>query len=156
MDHEVELIDIDPSRATLASALGCRFAPPQQARGEADLVIHASGTPEGLATALAIAGFEATVIELSWYGTRVVPLALGGGFHSRRLTLRSSQVGAVPPGRRGRWSRQRRLALALSLLRDPIFDQLLSGETDFSALPECMALLAASSAGVLCHTVRYD
>jgi len=53
---EVELIDIDPSRATLASALGCRFAPPQQARGEADLVIHASGTPEGLATALAIAG----------------------------------------------------------------------------------------------------
>jgi threonine dehydrogenase-like Zn-dependent dehydrogenase len=153
---EVELIDIDPSRATLAAALGCRFAPPQQARGEADLVIHASGAPEGLATALAIAGFEATVIELSWYGTRVVSLALGGGFHSRRLTLRSSQVGAVPPGRRERWSRRRRLALALSLLRDPVFDVLLSGETDFSALPELMALLAVSSAGVLCHTVRYD
>ena len=153
---EVELIDIDPSRATLAAALGCRFAPPQQARSEADLVIHASGAPEGLATALAIAGFEATVIEMSWYGTRVVPLALGGGFHSRRLTLRSSQVGAVPPGRRERWSRRRRLALALSLLRDPVFDLLLSGETDFSALPELMAFLAASSAGVLCHTVRYD
>jgi len=153
---EVELIDIDPSRATLAAALGCRFAPPQQARGEADLVIHASGAPEGLVTALAIAGFEATVIEMSWYGTRVVPLALGGGFHSRRLTLRSSQVGAVPPGRRERWSRRRRLALALSLLRDPVFDLLLSGETDFSALPELMALLAASSVGVLCHTVRYD
>ena len=153
---EVELIDIDPSRATLAAALGCRFAPPQQARSEADLVIHASGAPEGLATALAIAGFEATVIEMSWYGTRVVPLALGGGFHSRRLTLRSSQVGAVPPGRRERWSRRRRLALALSFLRDPVFDLLLSGETDFSALPELMAFLAASSAGVLCHTVRYD
>ena len=153
---EVELIDIDPSRATLAAALGCRFAPPQQARGEADLVIHASGAPEGLVTALAIAGFEATVIEMSWYGTRVVPLALGGGFHSRRLTLRSSQVGAVPPGRRERWSRRRRLALALSLLRDPVFDLLLSGETDFSALPELMALLAASPAGALCHTVRYD
>jgi hypothetical protein len=153
---EVELIDIDPGRAALASALGCRFAPPQQACGEADLVIHASGAPEGLATALAIAGFEATVLEMSWYGTRVVPLALGGAFHSRRLTLRSSQVGTVPASRSGRWSRRRRLTLALALLRDPVFDMLLSGETDLSALPELMALLAASSAGVLCHTVRYD
>jgi hypothetical protein len=153
---EVELIDIDPSRATLAAALGCGFATPEQARGEADLVIHASGAPDGLATALAIAGFEATVIEMSWYGTRVVPLALGEAFHSRRLTLRSSQVGTVPAGRRARWSRRRRLALALSLLRDPVFELLLSGESDFSALPELMARLAASSGGVLCYTVRYD
>jgi threonine dehydrogenase-like Zn-dependent dehydrogenase len=153
---EVELIDIDPTRATLASALGCRLVPPQQARGEADLVIHASGAPDGLATALAIAGFEATVLEMSWYGSRIVPLALGGAFHSRRLALRSSQVGTVPADRRERWSRRRRLALALSLLRDPVFDQLLSGETDFDEVPELMRLLAASSAGVLCHTVRYD
>jgi threonine dehydrogenase-like Zn-dependent dehydrogenase len=153
---EVELIDIDPSRAALAPALGCGFAAPRQARGEADLVIHASGAPDGLATALAIAGFEATVLEMSWYGMRVVPLALGGAFHSRRLSLRSSQVGSVPAGRRKRWSRRRRLALALSLLRDPVFDLLLSGETDFSALPELMPYLAASPAGVLCHTVRYD
>ena len=152
---KVELIDIDPSRAALAAALGCSFAPPEQARGEADLVIHASGAPDGLATALGIAGFEATVIEMSWYGTRVVPLALGEAFHSRRLCLRSSQVGSIPAGRRGRWSSRRRLALALSLLRDPVFDLLLSGETDFSALPELMPLLAASAAGVLCHTVRY-
>jgi len=153
---EVELIDIDPSRAALAAALGCRFAPPQQARGEADLVVHASGTPDGLATALAIAGFEATVLEMSWYGTRIVPVALGGVFHSRRLALRSSQVGMVPAGRRERWSRRRRLALALFLLRDPVFDQLLSGQTDFNELPGLMPFLAASPAGVLCHTVRYE
>jgi len=153
---EVELIDIDPSRAALAAALGCRFAPPQRARGEADLVIHASGAADGLTTALAIAGFEATVIEMSWYGTRVVPLPLGGAFHSQRISLRSSQVGSVPPSRRARWSRRRRLALALSLLRDPVFDRLLSGDSDLSALPEVMPRLAASSAGVLCHIVRYD
>src|SRR5207245_1166372 len=113
----------------------CRFAAPRTARPEADLVIHASGTPEGLATALAIAGFEATVLEMSWYGTRIVPLALGCAFHSRRLTLRSSQVGAVPAVRRHRWSHRRRSALALSLLRDPVFDVLLSGESPFAALP---------------------
>ncbi|HEX3410979.1 MAG TPA: zinc-binding alcohol dehydrogenase [Stellaceae bacterium] len=81
---EVELIDVDPDRERVATALGCGFAAPQKAHAEADLVIHASGTPEGLATALALAGFEATVIEMSWYGTRTVPLALGGAFHSRR------------------------------------------------------------------------
>ena len=153
---EVELIDIDPNRKSIATALGCGFAAPCKARPEADLVIHASGTPEGLGTALAIAGFEATVLEMSWYGTRTVPLALGGAFHSRRLTLRSSQVGSVPAVRRQRWSRQRRLALALSLLRDPVFDLLLSGESAFAALPELMPRLARSPAGVLCHTLRYD
>jgi threonine dehydrogenase-like Zn-dependent dehydrogenase len=152
---EVELIDIDPTRRAVATALGCDFSTPQGAHGEADLVIHASGTPEGLATALAIAGFEAMVLEMSWYGTRIVPLALGGPFHSQRLTLRSSQVGALPPSRRPRWSHNRRLTLALSLLRDPVFDVLLSGESKFAALPEVMPRLAASPAGVLCHTLHY-
>jgi hypothetical protein len=48
------------------------------------------------------------------------------------------------------------LLLALSLLRDPVFDILLSGETEFTALPTLMPRLAASSAGILCHTLRYD
>jgi len=153
---EVELIDIDPTREPIAAALGCRFATPDNASPEADLVVHASGSPAGLAAALTIAAFEATVLEMSWYGTRTVPLALGGAFHSRRLTLRSSQVGSVPAGRSPRWSHRRRLTLALSLLRDPVFDILLSGETEFAALPSLMPRLATSSAGVLCHTLRYD
>jgi hypothetical protein len=48
------------------------------------------------------------------------------------------------------------LILALSLLRDPVFDILLSGETEFTALPALMPQLATSSAGILCHTLRYD
>jgi len=153
---EVELIDVDPIRGELARAFGCGFATPQRARGDTDLVFHASGNPDGLETALSIAGFEATVVEMSWYGTGIVPLALGGAFHSRRLILRSSQVGAVPATRRARWSRRRRLALALSLLRDPLFDLLLSDEIDFATLPERMPRLALSSEGALCHTVRYS
>jgi hypothetical protein len=85
-----------------------------------------------------------------------VPLALGGAFHSRRLTLRSSQVGAVPAARRQRWSHRRRLTLALALLGDPVFDALLSSETEFTDLPELMPQLADTPAGVLCHTLRYD
>ncbi len=153
---EVELIDIDPAREAIAAAFGCHFATPEKASPEADLVIHASGSPAGLDTALTIAGLEATVVEMSWYGTRIVPLELGGAFHSRRLTLRSSQVGAVPAARRQRWSLRRRLTLALSLLRDPVFDILLSGESEFTTLPALMPRFATSSAGILCHTLRYD
>jgi threonine dehydrogenase-like Zn-dependent dehydrogenase len=152
----VTLIDIDPGRASLAAALGCRFASPNQAEDEADLVIHASASGEGLATALRLAGFEATVLEMSWYGDRSVAAPLGEAFHSKRLTLRSSQVGAVAAARRARWSRRRRLALALDLLADPVFDRLLTGSSSFADLPRTMARLAADPQGTLCHVIRYN
>jgi hypothetical protein len=78
---DVELVDINPRRATCAHALGVKFAQPSGARGEADVVLHASGAAEGLALAMTIAGFEATVVELSWYGDRPVTLPLGESFH---------------------------------------------------------------------------
>src|SRR6185312_8304324 len=93
---DVELIDINPGRAAVARALGVSFAVPERARGDADVVLHASGTQAGLQLALGLAGFEATVLELSWYGDRAVSVPLGEAFHARRLTLKSSQVGSVP------------------------------------------------------------
>jgi threonine dehydrogenase-like Zn-dependent dehydrogenase len=123
--------------------------------GDADLVIHASGNPDGLATALGLAGFEATVLEMSWYGDRMVPAPLGQAFHARRLTLRSSQVGAVATAQRARWSHRRRMTLALDLLADPVFDILLSGTSPFEELPATLARLAGTPDGVLCHVVSY-
>jgi threonine dehydrogenase-like Zn-dependent dehydrogenase len=150
-----ELVDIDPGRTALAAALGCGFALPEEAAGDCDLVIHASGSEAGLTTALRLAGFEATVIELSWYGDRPVAAPLGEAFHNRRLRLQSSQVGSVAPARRARRSRRDRLALALDLLADPVYDRLVSGECDLDALPEAMARLAVDPRGALCHIVRY-
>jgi len=94
---EVQLIDINPHRAGIAQALGIGFAQPAAARPGADVVLHASGSAEGLALALRLAAFESTVVELSWYGDRSVAVALGEAFHSQRLTLKSSQVGTVAP-----------------------------------------------------------
>lgn len=151
----VTLVDRDGGRADLARALGCDFARPEQAPGDQDLVIHASGAPEGLALALGLAGFEATVLEMSWYGDRPVSLPLGEAFHAKRLTLRSSQVGAVAPAQRPRWSYRRRLTLALDLLADPVYDRFLDGETAFADLPRTMAVLARDPAGALCRLVLY-
>lgn len=151
----VELIDTDPTRAALARTLGCRHRDPHAAESGFDLVFHASGQPAGLRTALRLAGQEASVVELSWYGTRPVELALGEAFHARRLALKSSQVGHVPPTRAPRWSHRRRLALALALLADPRLDHLISAESRFDQLPQTLAMLATRPAGALCHRIRF-
>lgn len=151
----VTAVDPDATRARVAEALGVDFAPAAPAGADADLVIHTSGTAGGLAAALGAAGVEGTVIELSWYGSRTVSAALGEAFHSRRLVLKSSQVGRIPPERAPRWTHARRLALALELLRDPRLDVLITGESDFDALPDVMPRLARDGTGVLCHRIRY-
>jgi 2-desacetyl-2-hydroxyethyl bacteriochlorophyllide A dehydrogenase len=153
---DVELVDTNPRRASIARALGVRFAAPDQTREGADVVIHASGSPAGLDLALRVAGFEATVVEMSWYGNQVVPLTLGEGFHARRLTLRSSQVGTVAPSQRARWDTRRRMQLALSMLADPALDVLITGESAFDAMPQVMAQLASAPGDTLCHRIRYS
>ena len=150
----VTLVDTLPQRRDSAAALGLTFAttPPEE---PADLAFHASGSAEGLRTALEHTAMEATVVELSWYGDRAVPTPLGEAFHARRLQLRSSQVGHVPPHRAPRWSHRRRMELALALLEEPALDSLITGESPFTALPEIMQSLSASPAGNLCHRIRY-
>src|SRR5829696_9958107 len=123
---EATVVDIVPARAELARALGAAFAAPEAAPTDCDLVFHASGTASGLATALRCAGDEATVVELSWYGSGNVAAPLGESFHSRRLRLISSQVGKIAPSHRPRWTHNRRLAAALALLEDPALDALLA------------------------------
>ena len=115
-----------------------------------------SATEQGLTRSLELLGAEGTVVELSWYGDRKVALPLGEAFHSRRLTIRSSQVGTVSEARRAHRTAADRLALALDLLRDPAFDALVTGQSPFSDLPEVMARLAAGSLPALCHAISYD
>ena len=150
----VELVDLEPGRAAVAAALGVGFSTPDRARSEADVVIHSSGQPAGLATAISLAGQESTVVELSWYGDQLVPLPLGGAFHARRLRLVSSQVGELLAAQRARWTRRRRLELALALLVDARFDILIDQEGAFEDLPTELPRLT-SAAGSLCYRVRY-
>lgn len=152
---DVELVDVNAHRRATATALGVRFAEPPSASRDADLVIHASGTPEGLQLSLDIAAQEARIVELSWYGDRTVALPLGGAFHARRLTIASSQVGQVAASQRARWNHRRRMALVLELLRNPHLDVLITGESEFETLPDVMAHLARSPGDTLCHRIRY-
>ncbi len=154
----VTLVDVDPSRADVAAALGVDFAVVAQAAetiGSCDLVVHASATSAGLQLSLDLLAAEGSVLELSWYGEREVRLSLGGSFHSKRLGIRASQVGEVAATRRSRRTRSDRLALALDLLRDPAFDALITGQSPFEDLPRVMAGLADGSLPALCHAITY-
>jgi len=151
---ELEVVDIAPEKDAVIRALGLTPVRPERATRECDLVLHASGSPAGLALALDIAGFEASIVELSWYGTKSVPLALGGRFHNARLRIQSSQVGHVATPQRARWSYRRRMELALRLLADPVYDALLGEPVAFEALPEALPGLLTGSSSVT-SVVRY-
>ena len=148
----VTVVDIDPSRAALAETFGCDFATPATAPADQELIVHASGSEDGLRLALDRAAFEGRIVEASWFADRMPALPLGEAFHARRLRLISSQVGDIAAPMRGRRTHRERLATALSLLADPRFDALLEPAVDFDDLPAAMPHLLR---GGLCHVVRY-
>ncbi|MGX5735167.1 zinc-dependent alcohol dehydrogenase [Bosea thiooxidans] len=153
---EVTLIDIEPGRAALAKALGFSFALPEAAPQDADLVFHASATAAGLATAIAAAGLEARIVELSWYGEGTVPASLGGAFHARRLQLVSSQVAMVAGSRRARWSHARRAEAAMALLADDRLDALITDEIAFRDAPTQLPRLFGDGFSGLTAALRYE
>jgi len=153
---EVTLVDSNPEREGVARALGVAFATPESVEGAFDRLFHASASESGLRQALELAAVEAVIVELSWYGDRDIGLPLGEAFHSRRLILRSSQVGRVPPLQAPRWPLKRRLATALGLLDDPLLDRLITGDSPFAELPDVLDSLSRAPGNTLCHRVRYD
>jgi threonine dehydrogenase-like Zn-dependent dehydrogenase len=160
----VTAIDVNPARQSVAEALGLNFAlADEMTADDHDLVVHASGHPAGLEKALSLCGPEATVIEMSWYGEQSVPAPLGRAFHSRRLTIRSSQVGQLNPQQKPRWDYPDRMQLALRLLCNAQLDCLITGESPFQQIPRVMANLSGYTAAsdlptasdTLCHRIVY-
>ena len=47
------------------------------------------------------------------------------------------------------------MRLALALLADPALDGLITGESDFEAMPRVMAEIASQPGDTLCHRIRY-
>ena len=152
---QVTVVDTNDSRQSIARELELLFVTELPSETQADVVVHASGQPAGLVTALSVAGVESTIVDASWYGSNTVDLPLGEAFHSKRLTIRSSQVSLIPPLQNPRWTFDRRSLLALALLRDPALDHLITGESQFEDLPNVLAALSVSASDTLCHRIAY-
>jgi len=150
----LQLVDADTDKRDLAEKLNINFALPDEAVNDCDIVFHCSASNEGLKLSLQLAGDDSDVIELSWFADKEVTLPLGEDFHARRLTIRSSQVGAVALPRRHRRTNAQRLQLAAATLKDPVFDTFLSSECQFQNLPTTLVKLFEKPGG-FCHVVAY-
>ena len=152
-----DITDIRPDTGVNPDDFGVSFVSAEAAAsGGYDLAFHTSASAGGLTTALDSLVFEGTVIELSWFGDTAPAIPLGGAFHSRRLTVRASQVGHVAPARRNRMTHRDRLATALAALADPRLDALVTEDVSFRDLPaELPRLLAPGAAGIATRIV-YD
>lgn len=121
----------------------------------AQTLFHCSSSAAGLQWAIDNSAFEASIIELSWYGTQKITLDLGGHFHQQRKRLISSQVSEVAAPKRSTESRESRAREVLSLLDDQTLDQLLYPRIQFNDLPDFMAALYRQQQNVLAPVVEY-
>jgi threonine dehydrogenase-like Zn-dependent dehydrogenase len=123
------LVDMKESRRPIAESLGADFINPQkESLAEAvqkltggrglDRAVNVSASASALQDLMEVMAMEGLIIEASWYGSRPVSLSLGGAFHRRRLTIKSSQVsnvgGHLGPG----WNKKRRMELVLRALSE--------------------------------------
>ncbi len=111
-----------PLRRRVSLELGAQechdpYAAQFPAAADADLVYELSGSPAALDLAIALAAYSGRIVVGSWYGSKRASLDLGGRFHRERIRLVSSQVSTLAPELRGRWSKERRFALAWDMLR---------------------------------------
>jgi 2-desacetyl-2-hydroxyethyl bacteriochlorophyllide A dehydrogenase len=161
------VIGVEPVvwRRQLAEALAIHTTDPRHAsdavrdvtggRG-APLLVDAAGTPAALAGALDLLAHEATALVASWYGTQPVALPLGGAFHRRRLTLRSTQVSTIPSQLSARWDVARRRRTALALLDQLPLERLPVMEMPFADAAHAYALLDGGDLEALHVALRYD
>lgn len=109
--------------------------------GGADLTYELSGNPEALNLAIELTGFAGRIIIGSWYGRKSAALDLGGRLHRSRIRLISSQVSTLTPELLARWSKDRRLEVAWSMLRRVPVCDLITHTFSISEAAQAYALL---------------
>jgi len=123
--HTVAAIEQDTIRVQKSRSFGIACFTPEDKNEKIikafnglapDKVINVSGSGAALQAGIDIAGFEAMIIEASWYGTKEVSLQLGKAFHRKRLRVKASQVSSIPGPELVRWDKPRRTNHVISLI----------------------------------------
>jgi 2-desacetyl-2-hydroxyethyl bacteriochlorophyllide A dehydrogenase len=157
------VVAADPSggRRNLAASLGIAAVEPEDLpsrlpSGGVPLLVELSGSPAALAGGLDLLAHEGTALVGSWYGRQQVELPLGGAFHRRRLTIRSSQVSTIPAALSGRWDVGRRRRVALALLGELPLGALATTEWAFDEAAAAYRALDSRQPDVLHVALRYQ
>ena len=159
---DVRAIEPRRDRRHTAEALGIRTLTPAEAPRAVELwtngrgisrAVEASGSPAALASTIPMMAHEGHVIVASWYGTEPVSLPLGGEFHRRRLTLRSSQVSTIPAQLQDAWTIERRRKEAMALCHVLPLDRIPTRVMPVDRAAEAFEILASRQEGGPMHIV---
>jgi len=155
-------VDTAPSRRRSAvhNGLDACFESPIAARTAigadgADLVYELSGNPAAMDDALSLCGFGSRLCVGSWYGAKTHPVSLGGDFHRNRIRLFSSQVSTLAPEYTGRWTKERRAAVAWKEIERLAPRRLVSHRIPFDRAAEAYDLIASGSDAALQVVLQY-
>jgi len=144
-------------RRALATSLGVTAVVPEElVKEEVPLVIDASGNPDAPGMALSMLAHEGTLLVASWFGIKPVVLPLGGAFHRRRLTIRSTQVSTVPARLSARWAPSRRRLEAVDLLSELPLVELCTHVFPFSQAAEAFHAVDEGVPGLMHAVLDYD
>ena len=144
-------------RRGLAGRLGITAVTPEELKKEpVPLVIDASGNAGAPALALDILAHEGTLLIASWFGRQAVPLPLGGAFHRRRLTIRSTQVSTIPARMSATWTTARRRAEAAALLSELPLDEFCTHAFPFAAAADAFRAVDENTPGLMHAVLDYD
>jgi threonine dehydrogenase-like Zn-dependent dehydrogenase len=144
-------------RRAVADRVGVPAAAPAELPGEeVPLVIDASGNPDAPAMALNLLAHEGTLLIASWFGAKPVVLPLGGAFHRRRLTIRSTQVSTVPARQSGTWTRSRRRRETVALMTELPLAPLCTDVFDFDRAAEAFQAVDEGKPGLMHAVLSYD
>lgn len=122
----------------------------------ADVVIEVSGAYPALQEAIRTAAPNTTVVVMSWYGGTGNALALSDEFHHNRITLKSSQVGAVGPDLSATHSLQRRAKQVLDAFGYLDLAPLISDRVPFDDAVRGYALIDQRNADTTQVVLTYD
>jgi threonine dehydrogenase-like Zn-dependent dehydrogenase len=120
-----------------------------------DIAIEVSGQTEALNRAIDLTGYDGRIVIGSWYGATGARVDLGERFHRRRLRLISSQVSSLSPVLSGRWSKFRRLELAVEWLNRLAPERLVTHRFPLSACQQAFEAVANYATGATQVLIEY-
>jgi 2-desacetyl-2-hydroxyethyl bacteriochlorophyllide A dehydrogenase len=143
-------------RRSLADGLGITAVTLDEVRNEeVPLVIDASGSVEAPARALDMLAHEGTLLVASWFGRKPVQLPLGGAFHRRRLTIRSTQVSTIPARMSATWTVARRRAETAALLPELPLDELCTHVFPFTSAADAFRAVDENAPDLMHAVLHY-
>ena len=139
----------------MADRLGITAVAPGELEEAVPLVIDASGNVDAPARALSMLAHEGTLLIASWFGSSPVQLPLGGAFHRRRLTIRSTQVSTIPARLSATWTVARRRAETAALLPELPLDELCTHVFPFAKAAEAFRGVDENTPGLMHAVLDY-